>query len=59
MPVPKRKTGKTKKRMRRSHHALKGRNLSECANCGSRIVPHRVCVNCGWYKERYAINAED
>lgn len=59
MPVPKRKTGKTRRDTRRAHHALKPRSLSECANCGTRMLPHRVCKQCGWYKERYALNVSE
>ncbi len=59
MPVPKRKTGKTKRNMRRSHHALKAANLSMCPSCGERILPHRVCPMCGHYKDRLAVNPEN
>jgi len=56
VPVPKRKTGKAKKNMRRSHHALAKPNLIECPNCSEHILPHRVCPKCGHYKDRLAIN---
>lgn len=59
MPVPKRKTGKTRRNTRRAHHALTARTLIDCGNCGVRIPRHRVCPKCGWYKDRYAINTED
>lgn len=59
MPVPKRKTGKAKKNMRRSHHALNTVNLAECPSCGERIMPHRVCPKCGHYKDRLAVNIEN
>lgn len=59
MPVPKRRTGKTKRNMRRSHHALKTPTLTECQNCGEKVVPHRVCLKCGYYGARTVINAEE
>jgi len=59
MPVPKRRTGKTRRNTRRAHDSLTPRSLSECPNCGSPLIPHRVCKSCGWYKDRYAINAEE
>lgn len=59
MPVPKRKTGKTKRNMRRSHHALKAPTLTECPNCGEKTVPHRVCRSCGYYNVRTVLNPEE
>ncbi|HIJ64668.1 MAG TPA: 50S ribosomal protein L32 [Candidatus Hydrogenedentes bacterium] len=58
MPVPKRRTSKTKRNMRRSHHALRPPSLAECPSCGERIMPHRVCPKCGHYKDRLIIGAE-
>ena len=59
MPVPKRKTGKTRKQMRRSHHAPTPTGLGICQNCGERTIPHRVCKQCGYYNTRTAINVDD
>ena len=59
MPVPKRRTGKTKRNMRRSHHALKSASLSDCPSCGERIMPHRVCPKCGHYKDRLVVNIDN
>ena len=55
MPVPKRRTGKAKKNMRRSHHALTSKSLISCASCGEPNIPHRVCPKCGYYKERLIV----
>ena len=35
MAVPKKKTSKAKKNMRRSHHALTGITLTTCEKCGA------------------------
>ena len=59
MPVPKRRTGKTKRNTRRSHHALTPANLRECPNCGERAMPHRVCPKCGYYKARMSVSPEE
>lgn len=56
MPVPKRRTGKTRRNTRRSHHALTAVSLIECASCGERVPRHRVCPKCGHYKDRLVIN---
>lgn len=51
MAVPKHKTSKSKKRSRRAHHAMTPSNSSECPRCNAAKLPHRVCGNCGYYKE--------
>ncbi|HOJ34679.1 MAG TPA: 50S ribosomal protein L32 [Candidatus Hydrogenedentes bacterium] len=58
MPVPKRRTGKARRNMRRSHHALHAPGLTECQSCGERIPPHRVCPKCGHYKDRLVVTVE-
>lgn len=49
MAVPKRKTSRSKSRMRRSHDHIKVQNLSLCPECTEPKMPHRVCLNCGYY----------
>lgn len=49
MAVPKYKTSKSKRNMRRSHHALSPVGLSVCKNCNEVKYPHRVCESCGHY----------
>ncbi|MEJ2079294.1 MAG: 50S ribosomal protein L32 [Acidobacteriota bacterium] len=34
-------------------------NLSICSNCGSQVMPHRVCPNCGHYKGRQVVEVEE
>lgn len=51
MAVPKRKKSRSKVRMRRSHHAIGVPNLRPCPKCGAYVMPHRVCTECGYYKD--------
>ena len=56
MAVPKKKTSKSKTRMRRaSNWTLSAPPRSVCPRCGSSKVPHVVCAECGWYHGRQAI----
>ncbi|MBL26391.1 MAG: 50S ribosomal protein L32 [Rhodospirillaceae bacterium] len=58
MAVPKRKTSKSRRDMRRSHHALPRATYNECPNCGELKQPHHVCRSCGHYKGREVVEAE-
>jgi len=55
LAVPFRKTSKAKKRKRRFHLELKPKNLILCKNCGVFIKMHRVCNQCGFYKDNEII----
>lgn len=55
MAVPKKKTSKSRRDMRRSHHALGAVNAIECPNCGELNRPHHVCGSCGHYDGREVV----
>ncbi len=55
MAVPKKKTSKSKRDMRRSHHALSNNACSECPKCGEMVRPHHVCESCGSYNNKEII----
>ena len=61
MAVPFRRTSKTKKRMRRTHLKKSMPTLMTCPNCGASLKPHRVCTECGHYKNKdvLSINSEE
>ncbi|MCX7832391.1 MAG: 50S ribosomal protein L32 [Actinobacteria bacterium] len=59
MAVPKRRTSRAKRDMRRrQNERLFIPSLSSCPQCGSPKLPHRVCPNCGTYKNRSVIETE-
>lgn len=55
MAVPKRKTSKSKRDMRRTHQKTEAPNISKCPECGEVRMPHHACPNCGYYKDRVAV----
>ncbi|MBN1685953.1 MAG: 50S ribosomal protein L32 [Spirochaetales bacterium] len=60
MAVPKHKTSKARARGRKSiNMKLSAPTLVECNNCGNRVLPHRVCPKCGYYKGRQVIEPEE
>jgi large subunit ribosomal protein L32 len=51
MAVPQRRTSKTRKRMRRTHFKLSVPGMVKCSQCGAAKLAHRVCKECGYYKD--------
>jgi large subunit ribosomal protein L32 len=58
MAVPKRKTSKSKKRMRKRSHATVVRAVKACPECGGPQQPHRVCASCGQYNGKQVLTVE-
>jgi large subunit ribosomal protein L32 len=61
MAVPKRKTSKSKRNMRRSHHALKKINIVVDPQTGEEKLPHHISLKDGMYggKEMVKILKEE
>jgi len=59
MAEPKKRLTSSRSGNRQSHDALKMQNLIACQHCKSRILPHRVCPNCGYYKGKKVIELKD
>ncbi|TVQ85132.1 MAG: 50S ribosomal protein L32 [Micavibrio sp.] len=59
MAVPKKKTSKSKRNMRRSHHALKSPVYAEDKETGEFVRPHHVCLKTGMYKGRQVIEPSE
>ena len=58
MAVPKKKTSKSRKNLRRSHHAIDAAQQGRCPRCNQAVLPHRICGNCGYYRGRQVIDRE-
>lgn len=64
MAVPKRKTTKSKRNMRRSHHALTPVNIVTDPTTGEYKLPHHISLTDGYYKGKQVVaqksaNAEE
>lgn len=61
MAHPKRRHSNTRTNKRRSHDFLTTKSLSVCSNCDAKIVPHRICPQCGFYngKQQVTMNAKE
>ncbi len=58
MALPKKKTSKSRKGMRRSHDHVAVPNVIYC-ECGEPSLSHRICPSCGTYKGRQYLRKED
>ncbi len=54
MAVPKKKTSRSRRNMRRSHDSITPPNVVFC-ECGEPTLSHRVCASCGNYNGRQVI----
>jgi len=57
--LPQFKTSKSRKRLRRSHHALKPINVAFCPKCSQPKLPHAACDNCGYYSSKVAVPVKE
>lgn len=55
MAVPKKKTSKSKRNQRRSHHALKMTNVTIDPTTGEFKLSHHVSLKDGYYKGRQVV----
>ena len=52
MPNPKTRHSKQRKRKRRTHYKIEAPNVTNCSNCGSPVLSHHLCKECGFYGGR-------
>ena len=59
MEVPKQRMGRIRTRTRRAvHDRIDAPARCVCPQCGEVKLPHHVCPNCGYYKNREVIETE-
>ena len=59
MAVPKRKTTKSRRNKRRSHHRLKSVNILEDKKSGEYRLSHHVDLKTGYYNGRQVLEPKD
>ena len=59
MANPKRKISKSRRDKRRSHMALRSPAVTLCPECMEPKLPHRLCMNCGYYKQQMVIEIKE
>ena len=59
MAVPARKVSNTRGRKRRTHYKIVENATVKCPKCGEPVRPHRVCSNCGTYKNKEVIKTTE
>lgn len=58
MAVPKKKTSRSRRNMRRSHDHVAVPNVVFC-ECGEPTLAHRICASCGTYKGKQVLGETD
>lgn len=56
MAHPKHRISKQRKGKRRTHYKAETPTLAACSNCGTAVIYHRVCPECGFYRGRVIID---
>ena len=59
MAVPKRKTSKSRRNQRRSHHRVKSVNILEDKKSGEYRLSHHVDLKTGYYNGRQVLEPKD
>jgi large subunit ribosomal protein L32 len=58
MPVPKKRHSNTRTNKRRATWKIHPVTIGKCPQCGSPVLPHNACRNCGTYQGRAVLKIE-
>ncbi|KQC13543.1 MAG: 50S ribosomal protein L32 [Desulfuromonas sp. SDB] len=59
MALPKKRSSSTRGKKRRAHWKGSIPKLIKCPNCGNLTMPHSICLECGYYKDKPVIIEEE
>mgnify|MGYP001302352517 CR=1 FL=1 len=59
MAVPKRKTSKSRRNKRRSHHKIPSQNIIEDKKSGEYRLSHHLDLKTGFYKGRQVLDPKE
>ena len=55
MALPKRKHSKSRRDKSRTHWKLTLPSMTKCPQCAQPVMPHCVCLRCGYYRGRQVL----
>ena len=55
---PKNKSSKARRDKRRANWKIRAPTLEKSNKCGSIMMPHRVCKNCGNYNKKEIVSVD-
>jgi large subunit ribosomal protein L32 len=58
MAVPKRRSSRSKQKIRAASKAWKAPLLKTCPECSNRVPSHVACPSCGYYRDRQVLDVE-
>ena len=58
MPVPKKRTSRSRRDLRRAHDFLVRTYAVVCPKCGEPVLRHRVCLACGEYRGKQIVDVK-
>ncbi len=60
MAVPKKKPSLTRTNRRRSvYYRNKNVTVTKCPHCGEPMLPHHVCMKCGYYNGKQVLEVKE
>jgi len=59
MAEPKKRKSHSASRLKRAKQKFSLPRLIKCSHCKQPVLPHRVCLNCGYYKGKKVLDLEE